>query len=90
MTKDEAEDITSEASEIIKSVKEIVSDFSPPVNYQDVKIREERVGVSVLLDCTIPGQMTLTESHEFADAIEKKIMEKLEEVKSVFIHFDPV
>jgi divalent metal cation (Fe/Co/Zn/Cd) transporter len=90
MTKDEAEDITSEASAIIESVKEIVSEFSPPVNYLDAKIREERVGVSVLLDCKIPGQMTLTESHEFADAIEKKIMEKLEEVKSVFIHFDPV
>jgi cation diffusion facilitator family transporter len=90
MTKDEAEDITSEASGIIESVKEIVFEFSPPVNYRDVKIREERVGISVLLDCTIPGQMTLTKSHEFADAIEKKIMEKLEEVKSVFIHFDPV
>jgi cation diffusion facilitator family transporter len=90
ITKDEAEDITSEASVIIESVKEIISEFSPPVNYREAKIREERVGVSVLLDCTIPGQMTLTESHEFADAIEKKIMEKLEEIKSVFIHFDPV
>jgi cation diffusion facilitator family transporter len=90
MKKDEAEDITSEASEIVESVRDIVSEFSPPVNYREARIREERAGISVLLDCTIPGQMTLTESHEIADAIEKKILEKLETVKSVFIHFDPV
>ena len=90
MTKDRAADITSESSEIVEIVKEIVSEFSPPVNYREAKIREERVGVSVLLQCTIPGQITLTESHEIADAIEKKILERLETVKSVFLHFDPV
>lgn len=90
MTKDEAQDITNESVEIVEVVKEIVSEFAPPVNYRETKIREERAGVSVLLDCTIPGQMTLTESHDIADAIEKKILEKLESVKSVFIHFDPV
>ncbi len=90
MTKDKAEDITSESSEIVKAVKIVVSEFSPPVGYREAKIREERVGVSVLLDCTIPGQMTLTESHDIADKIEKKILERLESVKSVFVHFDPV
>jgi cation diffusion facilitator family transporter len=90
MTKDEAKDITSKSSNIIKTVKDIVSEFSPPVNFREAKIREEQVGVSVLLDCVIPGQITLTESHEIADAIEKKILERVEAVKSVFIHFDPV
>jgi len=90
MTKDEAVDITSESSEIVESVKEVVTGFSPPVTYLDARIREERGGVFVLLDCTIPGQIPLTESHEIAEAIEKKIMERLEGVKSVFIHFDPV
>jgi len=90
MTKDEAEDVTSDSSEIIGLVKEIVTEFSPTINYREVRIREERMGVSVLLDCTIPGQITLTESHEMAEAVEKKILERLEVVKSVFIHFDPV
>jgi len=89
MTKDKAQDITSVSSDIIKSVKEIIAEFSPPVNYREAKIREERVGVFVLLDCTIPGQMTLTESHEIAEAIEKKILERLDAVNSVFIHFEP-
>jgi cation diffusion facilitator family transporter len=90
MTKDEAPDITPESAEIVEAVKEIVSEFTALVNYREATIREERVGVSVLLDCTIPGQVTLTESHDIADAIEKRILERLEVVKSVFIHFDPV
>ncbi|MFW9789077.1 MAG: cation diffusion facilitator family transporter [Candidatus Thorarchaeota archaeon] len=90
MTKDEGGDITMESSDIIESVKEIVARFSPPVNFRHAQIREEKEGVSVLLYCTIPGQITLTESHEHAEAIEKRIMEQLETVKSVFIHFDPV
>ncbi len=90
LTKDEADDITENSFEIVDSVKKIIADFSPIVNYREARIREERGGLSVLLDCTIPGQMTLTESHEIAEAIEKKILERIETVKSVFIHFDPL
>lgn len=90
MTKDQAKDVTSEASEIVEVVKDIITEVSPPIGYREAKIREEQVGVSVLLNCTIPGKISLTESHEIADAIEKKILERLESVKSVFIHFDPV
>ena len=90
MTKDVSKDLTIEASDIVELVKEIVSEFTPPVNYREAKIREEPVGYSVLLDCTIPGEITLTESHDIADGIEKKILERITSVKSVFIHFDPV
>ncbi len=90
MTKDVSKDMTVEASEIVGEVKEIVAGFSPPVNYTQAKIREEQGGYSVLLDCSIPGEITLTESHEIAEALEKKILESVKSVRSVFIHFDPV
>jgi cation diffusion facilitator family transporter len=90
LTKEEAKDVTLEASEIVEAVKQIVSEYAPKVNYREAKIREEQEGVSVLLDCTIPGDITLTESHEIAEEIEKKILEQLKSVKSVFLHFDPV
>lgn len=90
LTKDSARDVTLEAVEIVESVKEIVSSYSPKVKYKEAKVREEQDGVSVLLDCTIPGNITLTESHEIAEEIEKRILEQLKAVKSVFLHFDPV
>ena len=89
MTKEVSKDLTIEASEIVELVKEIVSEFSPPVNFRNVKIREDQEGISVLLDCAIPGEMTLTESHDIAEEIEKRILERLKPVKSVFLHFDP-
>ena len=90
MTKDVSKDLTVEASDIVELVKDIVSEFTPPVNYREAKIREGPEGYSVLLDCTIPGEITLTESHEIADSIEKRILERITSVKSVFIHYDPV
>jgi cation diffusion facilitator family transporter len=90
ITQEEAKDVTVEASEIVEAVKEIVTEYSPKVKYREAKIREEQECVSVLLDCTIPGDITLTESHEIAEEIEKKILERLKTVKSVFLHFDPV
>jgi cation diffusion facilitator family transporter len=90
MTKDEAIDITSESSKIVESVKDIVQDFSPPVSYRNATIMKEISGIAVLLDCAISGVMTLTESHEVAEAIKKRVLETLLDVKTVYLHFGPI
>jgi cation diffusion facilitator family transporter len=90
MTKELSRDLTLEAPDIVKSVEEIVSEFTPSVRYREAKIREEQEGISVLLNCTIPGDITLTESHEIAEEIEKRILERLKTIKSVFVHFEPL
>ena len=90
LTKDESRDLTEKSFDIVESVKEIISEFTPPIQYRKSTIKREKEGVAVLLDCTIPGDITLTESHEFAESIEKKILESIQVVKTVYIHFDPV
>ncbi len=90
LTKDESSDITSESSDIIESVKKIVSEFSPPIQYLDSLIKREGIGITVLLDCTIPGEIRLAESHRIAESIKKKILETILTVKTVYVHFDPV
>jgi len=89
LTKDESSDITSKSKDLIESVKKIVSEFAPRINYQDATIKKENSGVAVLLDCTIPGEITLTESHEISEAIEKRIIETLQIVITVYVHFNP-
>ena len=89
LTKDESTDITANSSDILQSVKEIVSEFSPPISYRKSTIKREQSGITVLLDCAIPGEITLTESHEIAEEIKKKIQETVHTVKTVYIHFDP-
>lgn len=90
LTKDNSADITSKSSDIVESVKKIVTEFSPPIDYKKSTIKRESSGIAVLLDCTIPGNIPLTESHEIAEAIKKKIIETLQVVKTVYIHLDPV
>ncbi len=85
----EARDITLESSHIIDSVKQIMADASHFTTCRDIVIQKEETGVAVLINCTIPGEMTLTESHEIAETMKKRIIETLSEVKSVFIHFEP-
>ncbi|TET08306.1 MAG: hypothetical protein E3J86_10840, partial [Candidatus Thorarchaeota archaeon] len=84
-----ARDITHESAHIIDSVKQIMEDASHSTTCRDIVIQKEETGVAVLINCTIPGEMTLTESHEIAESMKKRIIETLSEVKSVFIHFEP-
>jgi divalent metal cation (Fe/Co/Zn/Cd) transporter len=51
---------------------------------------KEISGIAVLLDCAISGVMTLTESHEVAEAIKKRVLETLLDVKTVYLHFGPI
>jgi len=82
-------DITHESAHIIDSVKQIMEDASHSTTCRDIVIQKEETGVAVLINCTIPGEMTLTESHEIAESMKKRIIETLSEVNSVFIHFEP-
>jgi divalent metal cation (Fe/Co/Zn/Cd) transporter len=66
-----------------------MEDASQSTTCRDIVIQKEETGVAVLINCTIPGEMTLTESHEIAESMKKRIVETLSEVKSVFIHFEP-
>jgi cation diffusion facilitator family transporter len=90
LTKNESLDITSKSFEIIDSVKKIVTEFSPPINYRKSTIKRDEFGLAILLDCTIPGEIALSESHDIAEAIKKKILENLQTVKTVYLHFEPI
>jgi cation diffusion facilitator family transporter len=84
-----ARDITDESPHIVNSITQIMEDASKSTTCRNIVVQEEDTGVAVLINCTIPGNMTLTESHEIAEYLKKKIIESLPEVKSVFIHFEP-
>jgi divalent metal cation (Fe/Co/Zn/Cd) transporter len=84
-----ARDVTHESSQVVEKVVQIMEDTSHSTTCKDIVIQSEEEGVAVLINCTIPGEMTLTESHEIAESLKRRIIESLSEVKSVFIHFEP-
>ena len=84
-----ARDITHESSDIVDSVTRIMENASRATTCRNIVVQKEENEVAVLITCTIPGTMTLTESHEIAESLKKKIIETLPEIHSVFIHFEP-
>ncbi|MFW9812152.1 MAG: cation diffusion facilitator family transporter [Candidatus Thorarchaeota archaeon] len=85
-----AMDITHESSHIVESVENIIGSMFHSTTCRNVVVQKEKEDVAVLITCTIPGEMTLTESHEIAESLKKSILETVSEINSVFIHFEPI
>ncbi|MHA2151379.1 MAG: cation diffusion facilitator family transporter [Candidatus Thorarchaeota archaeon] len=83
-------DITHESSNIVESVTKIMESASRSTTCEDIVVKEENNEIAVLIKCTISGEMTLTESHEIAESLKKRIIETVPEIDSVFIHFEPI
>jgi divalent metal cation (Fe/Co/Zn/Cd) transporter len=74
----------------VNQVKSIVERTSQKINCSNVSVRKEKSGVSVLIQCSTDGTISLGDSHEISDVIEKNIMESIPEVTHVFIHIEPL
>jgi cation diffusion facilitator family transporter len=85
-----AKDITSESSHIVNSVTNIMECASHSTTCKNIVVQKEKDEISVLITCTIPGEMTLTEGHELAESLKRRIIESMTEINSVFIHFEPI
>ena len=55
-----------------------------------VIVRQEKDGLSLLVDCKVDGSIGLAESHDISDTIEKKIKDSFSDVTYVFIHLEPL
>jgi cation diffusion facilitator family transporter len=85
-----AVDITRESAHIVETVTNIMESASHSTTCRNIVVQKEKDDISVLITCTIPGEMTLTEGHELAESLKKRIIETLTEINSVFIHFEPI
>jgi len=86
----EAVDITDKSETLVNQVQTIVERSAANINCSKVIVRKEETGVSLLIQCSTDGAITLNESHEISDAIEKSIMELISEVTHVFVHVEPL
>ncbi len=82
-------DVTHKSSHIVDTVMQLIEDTSHSITCKDTVIQREEEGVAVLINCSIPGEMSLIESHDIAESLKRRIIETLSDVKSVFIHFEP-
>ncbi len=86
----EAADITSKSESLVNQVRDLVERAAPKISCSNVTVRKEDEGVSLLIQCSVDGTISLAESHEISEAIEKRIMESISEVSSIFVHIEPL
>ncbi|TFG96567.1 cation-efflux pump, partial [Candidatus Thorarchaeota archaeon] len=67
-----AKDITKDSQDIVQGVHEIVSMAAPSAECSRVIVRQEKEGLSLLIECKVDGSMPLAASHDISDTIEKK------------------
>jgi len=85
-----AKDITKESQDIVQGVHEIVSTVASGAKCSQVIVRQEKEGLSLLIECKVDGSMPLAASHDISDSIEKKIKDTFSNVTTVFIHIEPL
>jgi divalent metal cation (Fe/Co/Zn/Cd) transporter len=83
-----ATDVTQNQADLVARIQEYASSFSPNCSCIDVHVVEDESGYTLTLTCQIDGSITLTESHEIADNIEKGIRRDIIDAK-VFVHMEP-
>jgi len=88
LAKGKADDITTESPDIVEAVQEIVS--AAGCKFSLVKIKKEKEGLSLLVDCKVDGSIPLAKSHDIADNIEKNVKESFSNVTYVFVHLEPL
>jgi len=85
-----AKDITKESQDIVQGVHKIVSTVASGAKCSQVIVRQEKEGLSLLIECKVDGSMPLAASHDISDSIEKKIKDTFSNVTTVFIHIEPL
>ena len=82
-----AKDITSESTEIIEGIKKIVVSSTSEITCSNITLREDSSGISVMIDCSVDGELSLSKSHEISDVIEKRLVESFPSIKyeSIFL-----
>ena len=82
-----AKDVTQENGELVQKIKDYVNAIDN-CQCRDIHVAEDDSGLTVSLTCGIDGSVSLTESHDLADMIEKSIRREIIETP-IFVHMEP-
>lgn len=87
--KSQAEDVTSGSERIVEEIKLLVDERTHAHDCHNVNIARDGLGLTVSLDCRVDANMSLVDSHDVAERVEKVIREAFPEVGFVFVHVEP-
>ncbi len=81
--------VTSDRDEMVLAITQLVNEIEYAYDCHGIVITEGESELTVSLDCYVDATLTLGESHEIAETVEKLVKKKFPEVGLVFVHAEP-
>jgi len=81
---------TEEAQAIVRFVKTDIETQTGARDCHDIIVREDENGLVLSLDCRAEGGISLIESHNIAEKVERLIKTAFPKVNKVFVHLEPL
>nr|MDO8081314.1 cation diffusion facilitator family transporter [Candidatus Freyarchaeota archaeon] len=85
----EYSDVTHEAKEMKKEIKEIVENMIGPGKCHEIRIKKTKDKFHIYIHCTLDETMPIRRAHELTSKIELKIKKKIPEIEEINIHTEP-
>jgi cation diffusion facilitator family transporter len=86
----EAKDVTKESTDLVDEVRKLIDSSDFGIKCSRIIVKQDNTEISLLIDCSIDGAISLIKSHEISNGIEKRILEYFPNVSNVFIHIEPL
>jgi len=84
-----AMDITSDQSKLLASVKKTIEVRIKVQDCHNMVLRQDSSGITLLLDARVDGTMSLSDSHDIAEQIERLVKEVYSDIVRVIVHIEP-
>lgn len=82
-------DITSDQSKLLASVKKTIEDRIKVQDCHNMVLRQDSSGITLLLDARVDGTISLSDSHDIAEQIERLVKEVYSDIVRVIVHIEP-
>ena len=82
-------DITSDQSKLLASVKKTIEDRIKVQDCHNMVLRQDSSGITLLLDARVDGTISLSDSHDIAEQIERFVKEVYSDIVRVIVHIEP-
>jgi cation diffusion facilitator family transporter len=82
-------DVTSQRSELVRSVKALAEAHEEVRNCHEVVVTDTEEGLSVVMHCEAEPGLSVARTHDASTMIEDEIHRRWPEVERVTVHFEP-
>lgn len=85
----QASDADLQKAQVLGVAQQLIDEMADTAACHQVQVHPGDNGWAISMHCCLPGEMSLTQAHEFSTRLEARLREQLSGLKRVVIHTEP-